>query len=235
MPKTLIYSIVTNNYDHVKPAPKYSGFDFWLFTDQENLEVEGWKIKLIPKSDNPIKQQRQIKINSCKYTPDYDLTIYIDGNMELIRNPNDLLKKHYSGGFLTTCHPKRSTLLAEGMEIVRKRKDLEQNVLATLEFAKHVGFKDDLGLYETGVLIRDKSKDVERLELKWSELLEEYSHRDQLTLPIALHLTGVEISSIPRSITFHYVKMNRGHRISLKFKNNQESWLSKIISKFTKV
>lgn len=232
MPKTLIYTIVTNNYDHVKPASKYPDFDFWLFTDQEDMEVEGWKIIQLPKSTNPIKQQRQIKINSCKYTPTYDLTIYIDGNMELIRNPSDLLKKHYSGGFMTTRHPKRSTLWAEGMTIIRKRKDMEVNVNSTLEFAKEVGFRDDLGLYETGVLIRDKSKDVERLEQKWSELLEEYSHRDQLTLPIALHLTGVEITSIPRSITFHYVKMNRGHRISLKFNNNQESWLSKMISRF---
>ncbi|MEB2782747.1 DUF616 domain-containing protein [Algoriphagus sp. C2-6-M1] len=234
MPNSLIYSIVTNNYDHVKPAPKYPGFDFWLFTDQEGLEVEGWEVFQISKSTNPIKQQRLIKINSCKYTPSYELTIYIDGNMELIRNPIDLLKKHYSGGFMTTCHPKRSTLVAEGMEIVRKKKDLEQNVAATLEFARQVGFADDMGLYETGVLIRDKSKGVAILEKKWSELLEEYSHRDQLTLPIALHLTGEEITSIPRSITFHYVKMNRGHRISLKFNSGKKGWLSKMIFKFKK-
>jgi hypothetical protein len=231
MNQILIYTIVTNNYDKMRPARIFPGFDYWLFTDDPDFKVDGWEIKVVPKSPNPIKQQRQIKINSCVYTKGYDISIYIDGNMEIIRDPADLLKNYYHGGLMTTIHPKRSTLLAEGMEVIRKKKDLEENVNSTLEFAKQKGFMDNLGLFETGVMVRDKSKDVEQLEQKWSELLKDYSHRDQLLLPIALHLTGVAIHSIPRKITFAYVKFNRGHRVSLKFRKNGQGWFSSLISR----
>lgn len=234
MSKVLIYTIVTNNYDKVRTSKLFEGFDYWLFTDDPDFKVEGWVTKVVPKSANPIKQQRQIKINSHIYTQGYDISIYIDGNMELIKNPRELLANHFLGGILTSAHPKRSTLLAEGLEVIRKKKDLEENVKLTMEFATQVGFKDDLGLFETGVMVRDKSKEVQALEQKWSELLTTYSHRDQLILPIAVHLTGVKVHTIPRTTTFKYVKFNRGHRVSLKFSKNEQGWFSKLISKFTR-
>jgi hypothetical protein len=234
MGKVLIYSVVTNNYDKVRTSKLFEGFDYWLFTDDPDFKVEGWVTKVVPKSANPIKQQRQIKINSCIHTKGYDVSIYIDGNMELIKNPEELLANHFVGGLLTTAHPKRSTLLAEGLEVIRKKKDLEENVKLTMEFARQVDFKDDLGLFETGVMIRDKSKGVEILEQKWSELLTTYSHRDQLILPIAVHLTGVKVHTIPRTTTFKYVKFNRGHQVSLKFRKGEQGWFSKLISIFKK-
>lgn len=223
MKEILIYTIVTNNYDAVKPAKTYPGFCYWLFSDNEALKVPGWETKLLPKSADPIKQQRLVKINSSIYTPDFDTTIYIDGNIELIKDPMEFLKKYYAGGFLTTQHPKRSTILEEGREILRKQKDLPENVEKTLSYAKEIGFKDDLGLFETMVLVRDKSGEVAILEEKWAKLLGAFSHRDQLSLPIASFLTGVKVHVIPRTTTFSYMKRNRGHRISLKFRKKESN------------
>ncbi len=217
MSRKLIYSVVTNKYDTIKPVNNYPGFDFWLFTDQENLKVKGWEIKLIPKSENPIKQQRLIKIDSFGNTPDYDLTIYIDGNMEILQNPQLFLNLYYKGGFMTCIHPKRSTLQEEAKEILRKKKDLPENVEKTLEFAKKQGFEDDLGLFESMVLVRDKSQKVKDLEKQWAKVFSENSHRDQLSLPIASFLSGVSIHGIPRVELFKYIKRNRGHNVSLKF------------------
>lgn len=45
MKKSLIYSVITNKYDSIKPVRNYKGFDFWLFTDQEDLCSKGWEIK----------------------------------------------------------------------------------------------------------------------------------------------------------------------------------------------
>jgi|GEM_PF-1636428 len=221
MTKTLIYSVVTNNYDSIKPVKKYEGFDFWLFTDQDNLKVEGWETKVLAKGENPIKQQRLLKINSVENTPDYDVTIYMDGNMELIQNPKLFLDKFYKGGFLTCQHPKRSSLKEEGKEILRKKKDMPENIEKTLEFAQKQGYKDDGGLFETMVLVRDKSPDVKDLEEKWAEILSEYSHRDQLSLPIASFVSGVKIHTLSRPELFKYIKRNRGHNISLKFRKKE--------------
>lgn len=217
MSQKLVYSVVTNQYDSIKPVQSYPGFDFWLFTDQEDLKVEGWETKPIPKSDEPIKQQRLIKINSFELPTEYDLTIYMDGNMEIIQDPQLFLDGFYKGGFMTCTHPKRSTLQEEAKEILRKKKDLPENVEKALVFAKSKGFKDDVGLFETMVLVRDKSPEVKNLEMHWTKVFLENSHRDQLSLPIASFLSGVSIHGIPRIELFKYIKRNRGHNVSLKF------------------
>ncbi|EAZ81169.1 DUF616 domain-containing protein [Algoriphagus machipongonensis] len=217
MSKKLIYSVVTNQYDTIKPVQSFSGFDFWLFTDQEDLKVEGWETKPIPKSEEPIKQQRLIKIKSSELPSEYDLTIYMDGNMEIIQDPQLFLDRFYNGGFMTCVHPKRSTLQEEAKEILRKKKDLPVNVEKTLAFAESQGFKDDIGLFETMVLVRDRSQEVKDLESQWAKVFSENSHRDQLSLPIASFLSGVSIHGIPRIELFKYIKRNRGHNVSLKF------------------
>lgn len=213
----LIYTVVTNSYDQVKPVKNYPGFDFWIFSDNPDLTVPGWKVIKIDKTQNSLLQQRLIKINSVAYTANYDLTIYFDGNFELIGDPNKLLSTYYTGGMLTTKHPKRNGIFEEGKEILRKRKDTSERVNLALEYSKKVGFADDFGLFETGFMIRDKSAEVEILEQKWAEVLKQSSHRDQLSLPIASFLTGVRIKTIPRSVTYQYLKFHRGHNYSLKF------------------
>ncbi|MCS5491965.1 glycosyltransferase domain-containing protein [Algoriphagus limi] len=228
MSNHLIYTVVTNNYDKVKPVIGVEGFDFWLFTDQEDLKIEGWETKVLPKSENPIKQQRLLKINSCEFTTPYELTIYMDGNMEIIQNPQKFLDKFFRGGFLTCEHPKRSSLAEEAKEILRKKKDLPENVERTLNYAKAIGYQDDLGLFETMVLVRDKSPEVRALEESWAKILSEYSHRDQLSLPIASYLTKVPIHIIERTELFKYIKRNRGHHISLKFRKKGEAPSSKL-------
>lgn len=238
MKEILVYTIVTNSYDSVKPVKNYPGFRFWLFSDNESLVIPGWETKPLPKSDNPIKQQRLVKINSCIYTPGFETTIYMDGNMELIKNPAEFLDECFTGGFLTTQHPKRFTIREEGKEILRRQKDLPENVERTLAFAAEVGYGDDLGLFETMVLVRDKSEEVAALEEKWGNLLETYSHRDQLSLPIASFLTSVKVNVIPRTTTFSYIKRNRGHKISLKFKNKNSSsfpFLGSVLGFFNRV
>ena len=162
-------------------------------------------------------QQRLIKINSHEFTKGYDFTIYFDGNFEIIKDPNELLTNHFSGGFLTSKHPKRGGVLEEGKEILRKRKDTIERVQTIVAFSEEIGYNDDLGLYETGFIARDKSQEVIKLEKKWSEILKSTSHRDQLSLPLASFVSGVQVNTIPREVTFRYLKFNRGHNFSLKF------------------
>ncbi|UCS94151.1 DUF616 domain-containing protein [Echinicola marina] len=219
MSKKLLYTVVTNNYDNLKPVKKYKGFDFWVYTDDANLNVEGWETKLLPVSNDPIKQQRLIKINSFKYSEGYDLSIYVDANIELVQDPNNFVNEQFEKGMLTSIHPKRSSVREESKEILKKHKDTFESVQETIEFAKNLGFDDRIGLFETMIIIRDKSDQVQVLEKKWAEILAAYSHRDQISLPIACFLTGVKIHSIPRKTTFKYMKRNRGHNVSLKFKD----------------
>ena len=208
--KYLIYTVVTNNYDKV-PKPKiYQGFDYWLFTDDPYLHVQGYETKVLPKSSDPIKQQREVKIMSHEYTKGYSTTIYHDANIELTSNPLQLIRQFFKGGMLTTTHANRQTIKEEAKRIVELGKDTQQSVDFTMENLKH--YPDNLGLWETGIMIRDKS--VAELERVWFQLLSQMSHRDQLTLPYAAWSTGIVPAGLRRVLMYSFFKLNRGHYIN---------------------
>lgn len=208
--KYLIYTVVTNNYDKV-PKPKiYQGFDYWLFTDDPYLNVQGYETKVLPKSTDSIKQQREVKIMSHEYTKGYSITIYHDANIELTNNPLQLIRQFFKGGLLTTTHANRATIKAEGKRIVELGKDTQQSVDFTLQSLSD--YPDNLGLWETGIMIRDKS--VAELEKLWFELLKQYSHRDQLTLPYAAWKTDIIPAGLRRVLIYSFFKINPGHFIN---------------------
>lgn len=207
MNKKLIYTVCTNGYDQVKPAKVYQGFDYWLFTDDPYLQVRGWETKVIPKSKDPIKQQREIKIRSCEYTKGYSLTIYHDANIELTNNPNQLISQFFKGGILTTIHHSRRSVVEEAKRIIELNKDTEESCTRTLNAISE--YPDNLGLWETGIMVRDKS--IRELEDTWWGMLKDYSHRDQLTLPYASWKTGISIGGIRRPMMYSFFKINRGH------------------------
>lgn len=209
--KKLIYTVITNDYDKPRGTRNSPGWDYVIFTDNPNLKALGWKIKVMPKSDNPCKQQRLIKILSHKYTQGYNLTIYIDGNFQQIIDADQLIKNYYKGGFLTCLHDKRNNIEDEGLQIVNLAKDSESSVKNTIEFVKESGCPIDFGLWATGCIVRDKSEAVMRLELVWAKALEQYSHRDQLTLPYASYMTGTPIHGIKRAIMYSYFKLMGNH------------------------
>jgi hypothetical protein len=208
--KYLIYTVVTNNYDKV-PKPKiYQGFDYWLFTDDPYLHVQGYETKVLPKSTDPIKQQREVKIMSHEYTKGYSITIYHDANIELTNNPLQLIRQFFKGGLLTTTHANRATIKEEAKRIVELGKDTQQSVDFTMNSLAN--YPDNLGLWETGIMIRDKS--VSELEKVWFQLLSQMSHRDQLTLPYAAWSTGIIPAGLRRVLMYSFFKLNSGHFIN---------------------
>jgi len=223
--KKLIYSVITNDYDVPKSTRNSPGWDYILFTDNPNLKALGWKIKVIPKEQNNYKQQRLIKILSHKYTEGYDLTIYFDGNFQQISDANQFIDAYYKGGVLTCIHNERQDIISEGEKIIKLGKDTRESVERTIKFVKESGCPVDFGLWANGVLIRDKSDEVKRLELVWAKALNQYSHRDQLTFPYASYMTGTKINSIKRVVMYSYFKLLGNHSANLFMQKNQGGYV----------
>jgi hypothetical protein len=111
---------------------------------------------------------------------------------------------------LTTTHANRATIKEEAKRIVELGKDSQQSVDFTMQNLKH--YPDNLGLWETGIMIRDKS--VAELEKVWFQMLSQMSHRDQLTLPYAAWSTGIIPAGLRRVLMYSFFKLNRGHYIN---------------------
>jgi hypothetical protein len=196
MNKIALYTVITNNYDTLRPIKKERGIDYICFTDNPNLKSSEWNIIVIPQCDEPIKLQRSIKILSHQFTKGYDTSVYIDANFVLIGSIHALMSKHYRGGILTCKHNARTLISEEAKQILLLEKDTEENVnrhLALIDFVP-----DDCGMYASGFMIRDKSEKTALFETRWEGLMKEGSHRDQLSMGPAAWLTDTKINTIER-------------------------------------
>ena len=93
--KKVVYTCITNDYD-ILNEPKYIslGFDYICFTDNSSLKSDVWQIRPLPKETeglSEVKKQRFIKINPHLYLKEYDISIWVDGNVELKGDLNELI------------------------------------------------------------------------------------------------------------------------------------------------
>lgn len=186
--KKCVYTAITGNYDTVKTFPKAEGWEYVLFTDDKNLTSDFWQVRHVTKSDNPVKQQRDIKIRSHHYLPEYDLTVYLDTTHTLTKDLNTFVEAFYKGGMLLGKHPTRACVYQEAKQIISLGKATKQEVGRQMNDYYKERFRTGV-LYETGFMVRDRS--VDRLMDHWAAQVKEYTHRDQLSLPYSVKKTGI--------------------------------------------
>lgn len=202
--KTCIYSCLTNSYDHPQPAT-VKGIDHILFTDDPDIKAPGYKIIQIEKTEDQ-RLQRKIKILGHPELDKYDVTIYIDANIGLNNRFPQLLRS-YKGGLMIGSHVKRNCVYAEGLEVKKQKKADPEAVNKQIAEYYENDFPANFGMWSSGFMIRDKStKDMCKI---WYDKLQEHTHRDQLSLPWALYLTGIK----PTAINMHNFMTISPHKI----------------------
>ena len=99
--KYVIYTAVTNNYDSYIQQPYIKNCKFVYFTDNikqfNNVKTTAEIIEIPDKLKylSPVKQQRYIKTHPHEFFKEYDYSIWIDGNMEVLTDPSGLIDKNY--------------------------------------------------------------------------------------------------------------------------------------------
>jgi len=208
--KRLLYTALFGDYDVVKPIHQ-KDFDCIIFTDNKDLNIDGWRTIYIEPNGNARKQSRKVKICPHLYIDNYDLYFYIDANFEVINDLNEYVNSYFRGGFLTLQHPKRNCIYKESDAILALKKENEDTLYTQLNEYINKGHKRNQGLYQNGVLVRDNSAN-EMCEL-WYNEIEKYSYRDQVSLPFIVQKYRYNISVIPsqrinRFLKYHPHKVN---------------------------
>lgn len=203
MSKRAIYTVIMSMYDSLK-VPNFiePGFDYICFTDNKELKSDFWKIRLIEKSG--VKAQREIKILAHKFLPEYDLTVYIDGNMTLNKSIADLVD--IGADWIIKQHPVRRNIYQEGVRVIQLKKG-DANVV-NRQLRKYIlkGFNKSI-LFETGFMIRRNVPKVNEVCEAWWEQVKEHSHRDQLSLPFVLN--GYKPEVLPAARMNSYISILR--------------------------
>lgn len=115
--KIAVYTCITNAYDPLYP-PVYVDhrLDYYYFSDSSSNLVEPWKFKPIDlRHLNAKDQNRYIKMHPNKVLPEYDVTLYIDGSIQIVGDIYEMITKalQLKGDIFLYDHPFRDCIYRE--------------------------------------------------------------------------------------------------------------------------
>ena len=213
--KIAVYSCITNEYDTVhEPLSREPSIDYFLFTDGEVPSGSKWKKIDITQFKEyteltPVQLNRMLKILPFQYLPDYDYSIYIDGNIKIVAPLSPLIEDMGNHAFGVHYHRTRDCIYDELVQVLYLKKADPATAKKQIGVYKKEGFPHHFGLYENPILIRKHSdEEVRNLMETWWEEYMRYPTRDQLSLPYIvwkigydrgkIHIIGKNLEENPR-------------------------------------
>lgn len=194
----VVYTCICGPYERLSD-PKYidSDCDYVCFTDQ-NFNSDIWNFRSIPyelKDLSQVKRQRAIKLLPHKYLPEYDVSIWVDGNVDIKDSVSKYIKEHECVGdyLLVGKHPQRDCIYKEEKEVIMSGKDVSEITGKQIEKYRSEGMPEKFGLPQTCILIRhhNDQRCIKFDEAWWNEV-KEHSHRDQLSFSYVMWKQGKE-------------------------------------------
>jgi hypothetical protein len=185
----VVYTAITGDYDELlTPSYLNDDWDYICFTDNENIESDFWEIRKMEDSDlDKIKKARMYKILPHVFLPEYEYSLWIDGNFRIISDINEYIKK-YAKNNLMMCivHPDRDCIYGEADACIEQKKDSPEVILKQIDKYKAENYPKHYGLIASGILFRKHNNpQVIKLMNTWCEELTSHSRRDQLSFNYA--------------------------------------------------
>lgn len=200
IPKSkVIYTCITGGYDNILQPQKIDmDFDYICFTDDKEWLEKGfegvWEFRAIPESLkhlSPVQQQRTIKICPHRYLSEYDISLWIDGSIQIKDNlagwVEETLNKDKACSIFIPRHPSRNCIYEEAKACIGLKKDKEEIINKQIEEYKKEGFPHNIGMVQSGIILRKHNEaQCKKLMESWAEKLLANSIRDQLSFNYVL-------------------------------------------------
>jgi len=200
--KTAIYTCTFSDYDLLlSPVARTPGCDFVAFVDKPQVFARRWRFAPLPETPNAAGQNeinRYCKLFPSKILPDYDLSIYVDGNILIGADLTPLIQEFIASDADIALFPgQHDRTVAEEIEltlrndkILPERRDAARRQLDHLRAAGEA----DLPITMNGVLFRRHNRPrLNTLMQDWWQNINAYAMRDQFGLPGLLRRSDVTI------------------------------------------
>lgn len=199
--KVCVYTVVCGEYDIVNPVMYMEpGVDYICFTDDKYLnEVpDCWQHIVIENDKLSTKDlNRYYKINVTKILSEYERSIYIDGNIEIIKLPLVIRKCMHdeSVDIAMYDHNLRNDIYHEANQCIEFGLDYYWKFKRQITRYNQSGYKSDK-LFEANIIYR---KHTEKMSLAMSRWWDEYlsgAKRDQISFGYSMHVGGIDVTSL---------------------------------------
>jgi len=192
----LVYTGLFGGYDNLRPT-SHADVGHYLYTE-EPLSIRGWTTCQVERHfENAAKDNRYRKLQPHLLFPG-ETALYHDASMSLRVHPSEILswmvKQTEPGADLYALgHPLRNTLPME-IELVRRRGMEDEGMLDSVAERYRDVPQDKVGI-EARLFIATPSAEP-LFRVWWDEVLN-HSHRDQISYHYALHLSGINVATVP--------------------------------------
>ncbi len=205
MKRRLVFTAVFNGYDKVyPPVVAEDGVDYVIITDDAATTAPGWRTVTVDTARFATAKAANLYHRALihRVLPGYDASLYVDGNIRLLgpsRALFDALHDHGAAVMLHR-HPLRDSVAEEACDVLGKAKVKAASLRNELAAYRRDGFPDDVGLGETGIILKNHNHpQLDRAMELWWTLFEKYATRDQLSFPYVIWKTGLDILWISES------------------------------------
>ena len=168
------------------------GIDYLMFTDQDLPVNSVWsKVDITQMEEygkiSNVELNRKIKILQCDILKQYDYTIYVDGNIELVTGVSPIISDMGNCSFAVHYHRTRDCIYDEVVSVKHLKRVSGEEMDKQMEHYKAQGYPLHYGLYENSILVRDnRDKDTRDLMKAWWAEYIRFPTRDQLSLPYVI-------------------------------------------------
>jgi hypothetical protein len=197
-PAACVFTALTGGYEPLaeQPAARASALPFICLTDDPTLVSTTWQIRPIAPlfADDPIRNQRALKIQAHRHLPEFAVSLYIDNSVRLAAPPEAILAAaDLATGLCLPPHSFRASLLDEFLTVLDHKLDEPARIQGLLDQvtreAPHLLRERP---FWSGLMIRDhRDGRVARAMDIWFAHVLRHSRRDQLSSLLAFHRAGL--------------------------------------------
>ena len=201
-----VYTAVFSSYDELL-EPKFlpDNCDFFLFSDSATIpEGSAWKARELPDSVqkemqyfSPVKKNRYLKMHPDLLFPEYNYSVYMDGNLLLYTDPTEYINRLSKYGISVYTHYKRYCVYEELQVVSSKCRLTVTQADEVKRFLLAAGMPEKYGLLECPVIARRHHQpECKKLMSEWWELFSSFPYRDQVLLPYVLYKNGIRTEEL---------------------------------------
>ena len=234
--KNVFYTCIVGEYDSLKdPEKPVPGFDYICYTDQP-YKSDIWEIRPIPKEAINLSdslKNRYVKWNPRILFPEYEFSVYFDGSMTTANDFNKIKETKFKEENISMYllpHQNRHCIYKEFLQCAKREKSNVDKLYQQMSKYISENFPLDYGLTHNSILIRYHNDEscIEIDSNVWN-ILQEYSHRDQLALMYVIWKTNNReyIKIIDTNILLPYITYNIGWYHDLYCEHQLQKELSK--------
>jgi hypothetical protein len=202
MKKLVVYSAIFGGYDSPKEHYRIPDADYVMFSDH-SFSSKLWDVRNVPCLPKLGAQRtnRFYKLNPHIFFPEYEYSLYIDGNWQMLKNLFDLMIAYMGKAIICNPHDAGSykkDLYAEADLCIKLNKAPLSLIQAQIAHYKKAGIPKNFGLWGCQFMLRrHNTDDCKKLMETWWAEVKQWTARDQISYPFAVYLTGVCPAPLP--------------------------------------